>query len=154
MAKKLKPKPEHRAKHETYPFREFRFSGPIDNPEQWVVEAVRLYSISYNMMDVFSEQEGENLRTRFGELYKQTPEQYKAGFHVLATGAAYLGEDIMMVDGRLTHPIHIYCPACRKASIVNRAKALFPEVSHPLWCLTCDKMAKREDCTLSPDVLR
>lgn len=128
--------------------REFLPLAPLDNPEQWVVQAIRLYNITYDMMGAFTPTEYKNLAKRYDELYALTPEQYKTGFHVLAPGAAYLGEDIMMVDGCLTHPVHLHCPSCRRARLVSRSKVLFSSLSHRLWCLSCDKMVKYKDCYL------
>lgn len=101
--------------------------------QDWVSEAVALYGKRYNMIGFWepTKKYYEDLATKFEALYARTPEEYKTGVHVLAPGAASLGEDIVIVDGKLTHCVHFHCGSCGGSSIVNR--------SGKSWCHKCDK---------------
>lgn len=126
------------------PPREFKALNKIDTHDGWCAEAIRLYGIIYNMTAEYTSAEYKNIQLRFAELYAVTPTAYKIGFHVIGEGQAYLGEDIMMVDGRLTHQHHCHCPYCNKSYVVSRDKSLFPGHLSTLWCVKCDRMIPRE----------
>ncbi len=100
--------------------------------QSWVSEAIALYDKFYNMIGFWepTKEAQEALAAKFKDLYARTPEQYKTGVHVLAPGAASLGEDIVIVDGKLMHCVHFHCGACGNSSIVHRSGT---------WCHKCNK---------------
>ena len=99
--------------------------------QTWLSDAIKLYTSFYIMGVERTKEQYEKLDARFKELYSRTPEEYKTGVHVIAPGAADLGEDIVLVDGKLTHTIHRYCSSCRGPFLVFR--------SGEPWCCKCDK---------------
>lgn len=124
------------------PPRDFQAIHPLDTVDGWCAEAIRLYNVIYDMMADYTSREYKNIQVRLDELYAVTPEIYKTNFHIIGAGAAYLGENILMVDGRLAHSRHCYCPFCKTSSVITRGKNIFPEDTK--WCIKCDRLIKRE----------
>ena len=119
--------------------REFLPLVPLDTPEQWVAQAIRLYGLTYNFMFSPTPSEYRRLEKRLAQLKLSTPEQYKTGVHLIGPGAAHLGEDIFVADGVLTHYIHLDCPRCNKAGLIARDKTLFAEAETKRWCTKCNQ---------------
>lgn len=117
---------------------------PLDTPQQWTEQALYLYGLFYNMEVSYTPAERRMLGERQAELKAQMPEQYKSGIHVLGPRAAYLGENVLVVDGRLDHPFHMDCPSCRTWGLVRRDERLFP--ARPpvslIWCVVCNKFTQ------------
>ncbi len=69
------------------------------------------------------------IKRQKGWLEKHLPPEFREGFHLLHKEGGFLGEDIWVADGVLTHVIHVACDKCSNFSLLWRGNRV--------WCLTC-----------------
>lgn len=98
--------------------------------EEWIHEAVDHYRMVYNF-DKKTKQEARIIHKNWKALAEFMPERFKTGVHLMQAQAAFMGESIWIVDGKLDHDLHRLCGTCLKHGVVSRG--------HPkAWCTNCN----------------
>ena len=95
---------------------------------EWTNAAVKWYQQVYNFCER-SEKDSKKLEKQWKNLVASMPMAYRTGIHLLAEQAAFMGEDIYLVDGKVQHPIHVECTSCQQYTLVYRKSKLY--------CITC-----------------
>lgn len=99
---------------------------------EWAPLAVEFYQMAYNYYDKDAEELGI-LKENESRLKNTMPERFKEGVHLLAERAAFMGENIYVIDGEFDHDMHMVCGTCR-GHIVHR--------QHQSWCVSCNDYRK------------
>lgn len=106
--------------------------------EKWEAGAVYFYARWYNFDEKTSEQRAL-LGAWQAKLRETCPEKFKTGVHKVGSRAAFMGEDVLMVDGDLTHTLHAVCATCGGYSVVSR------KGQDKLWCVDCAAHVEAKD---------
>ena len=105
----------------------------------WTEIAVLFYHWDYNFEDR-TKTERWFLRAFRKVLWLTTPAQYLKGVHLLAEEAAFMGEDIYVVDHYITHTCHGRHKECGKANMDVRNDG-----TRNIFCVTCNKIVPRDE---------
>lgn len=119
----------------SYPFKITTRS--LDIRRNWDVYAVKWYGLFYTHYDKTND-EYRWLRNAWWKLRKTMPEQYKSGVYLLMKGAAYCGENVYVVDGRLEHNLWLKCVTCGGIEVLSRYE-FGTWIRGRGWCVTCNK---------------
>lgn len=96
----------------------------------WVHGLIYYYKRLYNF-----DEKTKDERTLVGQWLKRLqetmPENYRTGCHLAAPNAAFMGEDIWIVDGKPQHNLHFRHIPCNKYALLYRKNIL--------WCGVCDR---------------
>jgi len=105
--------------------------------ESWSAIAVKWYGVVYNFHEPENDEEWEEWNSWKTEwkmwLDNNIPEELKTGVHLIGAAAAFMGEDVYVADGQVTHTIHLDCEKCGSASIIWRKDGT------RLWCASCNQ---------------
>lgn len=118
---------------------------PDIDSARWIDAAVEFYQMSYSFREITPEEQ-DTLKRNSIAVYEAMPDEYKTGVHLLREGAAHCGEDIYIVDGRLTHNVWAHCgnEGC-DSPVLGREGA--PEIENSTrkgrrrlkcWCPKCN----------------
>lgn len=86
--------------------------------EGWKYVALVFYRVDYTYYDL-SEKELTWLDEVKKILQDTIPAEWKTGCHLLWPQAAFMGEDIFVWEGEITHTIHAQHKRCMKHQILN-----------------------------------
>lgn len=103
----------------------------------WTDAALYYYGRYYN----FDEKSREvmDLVLEWRKALKESmPESFREGVHLLRKNAAFMGEDVYVVDGRVQHTIHVGHKECKTYSVVSRSDG-------SCWCATCSREVASEE---------
>ncbi len=110
----------------------------------WTEAALYYYGRHYNF-DEKSREESDLVRAWREALNSAIPESFREGVQLLRENAAFMGEDVYVVDGRIQHAIHVGHKACKSYSIFSRTGG-------SCWCAKCSREVASEE--LADDVMR
>jgi hypothetical protein len=110
-----------------------------ENPSEddWRRIAKTWYQCYYTFYDK-TEEELAYLNAQKDWLKANTPDALQEGVHLLSREGGYCGEDVYVVDGLITHTIHLECGECREYALVHRRDGEQPA----LWCAHCADFRK------------
>jgi hypothetical protein len=116
----------------------------------WSSTAVYWYQLWYSTMNEYTREERMHLESLREVLNGTIPTELRDGVHLLAPDAADMGEDIYVVDGDVTHTLHMQHKLCEKYSVLGRNvpnhEVRMDRPTHGLWCAECKAWANRIDC--------
>ena len=101
----------------------------------WKSVALRYNAIDYNYYDK-SPEELKWLQETKDLLFQTCPEQYKIGAHLIGKECAFMGEDVYVFEGHITHNIHVLHKTCGKYSVLNWDR---------LYCAHCKQDISHKD---------
>lgn len=108
----------------------------------WTDAALYYYSRHCNF-DEKSMEESDLVRAWREALKSSMPESFREGVQLLRENAAFMGEDVYVVDGGIQHAIHVGHKVCKSYSIVSRTGG-------SCWCAKCSREVASEE--LADDV--
>lgn len=114
--------------HFTTAYSEEEFQAALK--ESWEKAALYYYTRFYNF-DEKSPEEWRLVRAWEAQLSGSCPEAYKTGVHLVGDGAAFMGEDVYMIDGALQHTLHGDCARCGSYKLLSR--------NGRVWCAGCEQ---------------
>lgn len=109
-----------------------------ENPttEQWKHIARSWYRVAYTYYD-----NDEATQAYIDEqrkwLSENVPDDLREGVFLLSPSSGFMGEDVYVVDGRVTHNTHVPCSVCGTYGHVWRTRKGDPE--QKIWCVTCNE---------------
>jgi hypothetical protein len=101
--------------------------------EQWKEIARGWYKVKYTYYDndeatqAYIDEQGKWLS-------KNVPDELREGVFLLSRHGGFMGENVYVVDGRVTHNTHVPCRVCRTYEHVWRNQEGEPRI----WCITCN----------------
>lgn len=108
-----------------------------DTPEeQWISAALALFEKTNHYYEV-SDKEALVVERKQQELEQLRPETLSQGVQLLEFQTGFMGEDIVLVDGRITTTIHAYHKLCKTYRLVSR--------QDKYWCMQCNCFAEHKE---------
>ena len=103
-----------------------------ENPSQkeWEEIARAFYRFKYTYWDKTPE-EILWVESQKAWLDGNIPEALRDGVHLLERRGGFMGEDVWVADGQITHTLHVECGKCFHYTLIWRGKNT--------WCLFCKK---------------
>ena len=104
--------------------------------ENWKQIGLAYYGVVYNFYEPSSDEEWEEHQAWLMKwktwLSDNIPEELRQGVHLLGAGRGFMGEDVYVADGHITHTIHVDCEKCNVASLLWRDGGV------KMWCANCN----------------
>lgn len=97
--------------------------------EEWEQKLISYYGESYNYYEK-TNKELAALRRQRKWLQDHVPDKYKTGVHLIRRGCCFMGEDLVMIDGKPDHNLHCRCATCDSPTVFAR--------EDKTWCMTCN----------------
>jgi hypothetical protein len=100
-----------------------------ETAEQWKEIARRWYKVKYTYHDndeatqAYIDEQGKWLK-------ENVPNDLREGVFLLERSGGYMGENVYVVDGQITHNTHVPCSVCQTYEHVWRGERI--------WCITCN----------------
>lgn len=92
----------------------------FSSAEEWDKFAVNLYSRGHGFI-VGTPEYWKMIDKATQTLLKKAPKERKgAGVHVIGKRKGFMGEDVVYVDGEITHTLHMICPITHKGCVIYR----------------------------------
>ena len=104
------------------------FTSKKPSRETWEEVAKVWYGFYYTYYER-DEKDRSYIKRQRGWLEKHLPPEFREGLHLLHKEGGFTGEDVWVVDGVVTHVIHVACDKCSNFSLLWRGNRV--------WCLTC-----------------
>jgi hypothetical protein len=103
--------------------------------EGWISAALKYNSVEYTYYDK-TPKERKWLNSIERLLKKTCPDDLKTGVHLLGRRCGFMGEDVYLYEGNVTHTIHCFHRKCKTYAVLNWDR---------LYCATCREPIDRED---------
>ncbi len=100
---------------------------------EWEAIARDWYRFYYTYYER-SKEERRYIRDQGKWLRSNVPAEIREGFHLLEGGGGFMGEDVYVVDGDITHTLHINCTNCSAYQVVRWGEQL--------WCIACNQQSR------------
>lgn len=119
----------------------FGTTPPLRTPEtcsreEWLGIARAWYRFYYTYYDR-TEEELAYIAAQEEWLRKSIPEDLAQGLHLIHPEGGFMGEDVWIVDGTITHTIHVPHDKCGETYLIWRG----PRV----WCVKCSEYEEQKE---------